>query len=59
MLTEEASCKRNRVTLPSPHRKTLVRKSMARIKLVLKERQLQQQQQEEQGQQLEQQREQQ
>ena len=40
LLTEEAACKRNRVTLPSPHRKTLVRKSMGRIKLVLKEREL-------------------
>lgn len=25
LLTEELACKRNRVTMPAPHRKTLVR----------------------------------
>ena len=40
LLTEEAACKRNRGNLPSPERKSRVRKSMGRIKQVLKERAL-------------------
>ncbi|OQR88072.1 mitochondrial 39-S ribosomal protein L47 [Achlya hypogyna] len=40
LLTEQAECHARNLALPNPYRKSKVRKSMARIKLVLHERSL-------------------